>query len=113
VLSGSYRGKLGIDVGQVRGAFDPVTRVLELELPPSQILSVELLHLERVYEDESWFTPIATEEVIDLARQNGRQGHEGLDDPELLRAADRRLHTELRAALAGTGVALRLAEPAG
>ena len=113
VLSGSYRGKLGIDVAQVKGRLDPVARVLELELPPSEILSVELLHLERVYEDQSWFTPISTEEVIELGRQNGRQGYEGLDQGELLRAADRRLRERLCTALSGTGVALRLAEPAG
>ena len=35
------------------------------------------------------------------------------DDPELLQAADQHLRERLRAALAGTGVVLRLAEQAG
>jgi len=64
-------------------------------------------------EYQSWLIPIKTEEVIDLARQNGDQGDAQLDQAELLRAADWRLRERLRAAMAGTGVQLRLAEPAG
>jgi hypothetical protein len=74
VLTGTYRGKLGIDVVQVKGRLDPETRVLELELPRSKLLSVELLDLARTFEDESWFTPISTEEVVELPSRTAGRG---------------------------------------
>jgi len=51
--------------------------------------------------------------VRSLVRRNRGQARSELDDTELLQAADRRLRERLHAALADTGVTLRLVEPAG
>ena len=67
----------------------------------------------RSFEAQSWFTPLAPYEVVELARRNRAEALGRLDQAELLRAADRQLREQLTAALAGTGVALRLVEPAG
>jgi len=47
------------------------------------------------------------------SRRNNGQAMDQLDDEELLQAADRRPRERLRAAMAGTGVQLSLAERAG
>ena len=113
VLTGNYSGKLGIDLGKVRGGFNPERGVLELNLPPARVLSVEMTGIWRSFEDQSWFTPLAPYEVVDMVRRNRAEARGRLDNPELLRAANRRLREQLTAALAGTGVVLRLVEPAG
>ncbi len=46
-LTGHYRGKLGIDLEKVRGGFDVETKSLVLDLPPSEVLSVETTGLWR------------------------------------------------------------------
>jgi len=113
VLTGNYRGKLGINLEKVGGVLDLETRTLELDLPPSEILSVETTGLWRSFEDQSWFTPIVPHEVLELVRRNRVEACSRLDTAELLEAADVRLRERLNLALAGTGVSLRLVESAG
>jgi len=113
VVTGHYRGKVGIDLGEVKGRLDPRSRTLELELPRCRVLSVELLDLEHTYRDDWWVNRIGTEQTVDLARRNAAQARRQLDNPELLHAADKRLREALREALDKAGITLKIKEPAG
>jgi hypothetical protein len=113
VVTGNYRGKLGIDLEQVRGAFDRQAGVLELELPPAKLLSVEQTGLWRRHESRSWFTPIAPHEVVGLVNRNASEARQRLTGGAVLRAADRRVEERLRDALRAAGLDLHLEEPAG
>jgi hypothetical protein len=113
VVTGHYRGKIGIDLGAVKGRLDPDTRALELELPRCEVLSVELLDLEHIYSDDWFLNRLTTEQTVDLARRNAVQARSQLDNPELLRAADKRLRKALREALEPAGITLKIKEPAG
>jgi hypothetical protein len=113
VVTGQYRGKVGIDLDKVKGRLDPDTRTLELELPRCEVLSVELLDLEHIYSDDWFLNRLTTEQTVDLARRNAVQARSQLDNPELLRAADKRLRKALREALEPAGITLKIKEPAG
>ena len=113
VVTGQYRGKVGIDLDKVKGRLDPDTRVLELELPRCEVLSVELLDLEQTYRDDWFCNRLTTGQTVDLARRNAVQARRQLDNEELLRAADKRLRTRLRDALSQAGIALKIKESAG
>ena len=104
VLTGNHRGKLGINLGEVKGDFDPETGVLNLELPPVRVLSAETIGLWQNRESCSWFTPIAPHEMLALVRRNQAEARGSLDHPEILQGAGSLLWKRLRRALEGAGV---------
>jgi len=112
-LTGNYSGKLGIDVEQVQGGFDPETGILELDLPPAKILSVEMTGMWRSFEAQSWFTPVAPYEVMELVSRNASEARQRLNGGAVLEGADRDVEGRLRQALRSVGLELRTEEPAG
>jgi hypothetical protein len=111
VLIGRHRGRFGIDLEKVTGQFDPDTLILELELPPAKLLTVECLGIERTHQGEWWVNRIETEDAVHLVRQNFTAARSELAQADLLRRAERNLLQRLYAATSSAGVLLRIQEP--
>ena len=107
-IKGGYRGLYGIDVEKVRGHFNPDTLTLTLDLPPTKLLALETVSVNRSDQDGWWVNSMGTDDAVRLADRNRVAAREQLKRKDLRNTADRHLRQRLRAALAATPVNLNL-----
>ena len=106
VMGGTYRAKVGFDLG--RAAAEVENGALRLWLPEPRILSLETLRVRRQAEDVSWWNPLEPAEMEAAYRANRAEAERRLDEPELLKGASERLIRRLRDGLSDLGLQVRV-----
>jgi hypothetical protein len=106
VLGGTYRARVGFDLG--RAAAEVENGALRLWLPPPRILSLETLEVGRRAESVSWWNPLEPAEMEAAYRANRAEAGHRLDKPALLKGASDRLLHRMRRGLQDLGLEVRV-----
>ncbi|MCH7227967.1 DUF4230 domain-containing protein [Haloferula sp. A504] len=106
VMGGTYRAKVGFDLGKASAEVED--GVLRLWLPKPRVLAFETLKVRRQTEDVSWWNPLEPAEMEAAYRANRAEAERRLDDPELLKGATKRLVRRMRDGLGDLGLDVRV-----
>lgn len=106
VMGGTYRARIGFDLGQACAEVEEGT--LRLWLPAPRILGLETLDVSRQAEKVSWFNPLEPCEMEVAYRANRAEAERRLDEPELLKGATDRPLRRMREGLDDLGLKVRV-----
>lgn len=106
VMAGTYRARVGFDLGKASAEVEDGT--LRLWLPEPRILGLETREVGRQAEDISWWNPLEPAEMEAAYRANRAEAERRLEEPDLLRGARERLVRRMREGLRDLGLQVRV-----